>query len=185
MFEERVRLLEGAEEARATASGMAAVNAAMLCYLKAGDHIVSARALFGACRYVVETLAPRYGITSTLIVAPRSRSIRRWRPPPSAPRSFVGPTLPGLDCFHAPGLFAREWPKLLRAYALDAYGTAAGAWDESAARSRADGLLRAAARVEGGVRGSVGAGQLFEFTLDGRRGAALLFEGLAIHLAIL
>ena len=98
---------------------------------------------------------------------------------------FVGPNLAGVDCFHAPGLFAREWPKLLRAYALDAYGTAAGAWDESAARSRADGLLRAAARVEGSVRGSVGAGRLFEFTLDGRRGAALLFEGLAIHLAIL
>jgi hypothetical protein len=98
---------------------------------------------------------------------------------------FVGPNLAGVDCFHAPGLFAREWPKLLRAYALDAYGIAAGAWDEAAARPRADGLLRAAARVEGGARGSVGAGRLFEFTLDGRRGAALLFEGLAIHLAIL
>jgi len=76
MFEERVRLLEGAEEARATASGMAAVNAAMLCYLKAGDHIVSARALFGACRYIVETLAPRYGITSTLI---DGRDIDAWK----------------------------------------------------------------------------------------------------------
>jgi hypothetical protein len=98
---------------------------------------------------------------------------------------FVGPNLAGVDCFHAPGLFAREWPKLLRAYALDAYGTAAGGWDEAAARPRADGLLRAAARVEGSVRGSVGAGGLFEFTLDGRRGAALLFEGRAIHVAIL
>jgi ARG/rhodanese/phosphatase superfamily protein len=98
---------------------------------------------------------------------------------------FVGPNLAGVDCFHAPGLFAREWPKLLRAYALDAYGTGAGAWDEAAARARTDGLLRAAARVEGGVRGSVGAGRLFEFTLDGRRGAALLFESQAIHLAIL
>ena len=76
MFEERVRLLEGAEDARATASGMAAVNAAMLCYLKAGDHIVSARALFGACRYVVETLAPRYGITSTLI---DGRDLDAWK----------------------------------------------------------------------------------------------------------
>jgi len=98
---------------------------------------------------------------------------------------FVGPNLAGVDCFHAPGLFAREWPKLLRAYALDAHGIAAGGWDEAAARSRADGLLRAAARVEGSVRGSVGAGGLFEFTLDGRRGAALLFEGRAIHVAIL
>ena len=62
MFEERIRLLEGAEEARATATGMAAVNAALLCYLKAGDHIVAARALFGSCRYIVETLCPRFGI---------------------------------------------------------------------------------------------------------------------------
>jgi hypothetical protein len=98
---------------------------------------------------------------------------------------FVGPNLAGVDCFHAPGLFAREWPKLLRAYALDAYGTAAGAWDEAAGRARADGLLRAAARVDGGTRGSVGVGRLFEFALDGRRGAALLFEGQAIHVAIL
>ena len=98
---------------------------------------------------------------------------------------FVGPNLAGVDCFHAPGLFAREWPKLLRAYALDAYGVAAGAWDEAAGRARTDGLLRAAARVEGGARGSVGAGRLFEFTLDGRRGAALLFESQAIHVAIL
>ena len=76
MFEERMRLLEGAEEARATATGMAAVNAALLSYLKAGDHIVSARALFGACRYIVETLCPRFGI------APRSstaRDLDAWR----------------------------------------------------------------------------------------------------------
>ena len=98
---------------------------------------------------------------------------------------FVGPSLAGVDCFHSPGLFAREWPKLLRAYALDAYGAAKGAWDETAARARTDGLLRAAARVEGGLRDSVGAGRLFEFALDGRRGAALLFEGQAIHVAIL
>ena len=76
MFEERMRLLEGAEEARATATGMAAVNAALMCYLKAGDHIVSARALFGSCRYVVETLAPRFGITSTLV---DGRDLDAWQ----------------------------------------------------------------------------------------------------------
>jgi len=76
MFEERVRLLEGAEEARATATGMAAVNAALLSYLKAGDHIVSARALFGACRYIVETLCPRYGIASTLV---DGRDLEAWQ----------------------------------------------------------------------------------------------------------
>ena len=67
MFEERMRLLEGAEAARATATGMAAVTGALLCYLKAGDHIVAARAMFGACRYIVETLCPRFGISATLI----------------------------------------------------------------------------------------------------------------------
>ena len=67
MFEERLRLFEGAEECRATATGMAAVTAAILSYVKTGDHIVSARALFGSCRYIVETLCPRFGIECTLI----------------------------------------------------------------------------------------------------------------------
>ena len=67
MFEKRMCALEGAEDARALASGMAAVTAAILCSLQAGDHIVAARALFGSCRWVVETLAPRYGIETTLV----------------------------------------------------------------------------------------------------------------------
>ena len=67
MFEERMMALEGAEDARATATGMAAVTAAMLSLLQAGDHVVAARALFGSCRYIVETLLPRYGIETTLI----------------------------------------------------------------------------------------------------------------------
>jgi O-succinylhomoserine sulfhydrylase len=67
MFERRMCLLEGAEAARGTASGMAAVTAAMLSFLKAGDHVVSARALFGSCRYIVEDLLPRFGVESTLI----------------------------------------------------------------------------------------------------------------------
>lgn len=75
MFERRMCLLEGAEDARATASGMAAVSAAILCQLKAGDHIVAARALFGSCRWVVETLAPSYGIECTLV---DGRFIENW-----------------------------------------------------------------------------------------------------------
>jgi len=97
---------------------------------------------------------------------------------------FVGPSLAGVDCFQSAGLFAREWPKLLRAYALDAYGAPAG-WDEAAARARVEGLLRGAARVEGTLRGNAGAGRLFEFALDKSHGAALLFAGQTIHLAIL
>ena len=75
MFEKRMCLLEGAEDARATASGMAAVSAAILCQLKTGDHIVAARALFGSCRWVVETLAPKYGIECTLI---DGRDLSNW-----------------------------------------------------------------------------------------------------------
>ncbi|MEP0944823.1 MAG: O-succinylhomoserine sulfhydrylase [Rhizobiaceae bacterium] len=67
MFEQRMCALEGAEAALATASGMGAVSAALLCQLKAGDHIVAARALFGSCRWVVEKLAPQFGIESTLV----------------------------------------------------------------------------------------------------------------------
>ncbi|TYR29387.1 O-succinylhomoserine sulfhydrylase [Mesorhizobium microcysteis] len=67
MFEKRMCELEGAEDARATASGMAAVSAALLCSVKAGDHVVAARALFGSCRWVVEKLMPQYGIETTLV----------------------------------------------------------------------------------------------------------------------
>ncbi|HUM17722.1 MAG TPA: DUF6569 family protein [Candidatus Nitrosotalea sp.] len=98
---------------------------------------------------------------------------------------FVGPDLAGVDCFHSPSLFAREWPKLLRAYALDGYGAAATAWDEKAARVRVETLLRSAARAEGSLRGNAGVGQLFELAVDRSRGAALIFEGQVIHLAIL
>jgi O-succinylhomoserine sulfhydrylase len=67
MFEARMCAVEGAEAARATATGMAAVTASLLCQLKTGDHVVAARALFGSCRYVIEELLPRFGIASTLV----------------------------------------------------------------------------------------------------------------------
>ena len=67
MFEKRMCALEGAEEARAMSSGMAAVAAALLCSIRAGDHVVAARALFGSCRWIVETLMPKYGVETTLV----------------------------------------------------------------------------------------------------------------------
>ena len=67
MFEERIAALEGAEDAFATASGMAAVHGALFSALKAGDHMVSAKALFGSCLYIVETLLPRFGVEVTLV----------------------------------------------------------------------------------------------------------------------
>lgn len=70
MFERRMAALEGCEAARATATGMAAVTAAVMGCVRAGDHVVAARALFGSCRYVVEEHLPRYGVESTLVDGP-------------------------------------------------------------------------------------------------------------------
>ena len=67
MFEERMAALEGAEDGFATASGMAAVNGALTSMLKAGDHVVSARALFGSCLYILEEILPRYGVEVTFV----------------------------------------------------------------------------------------------------------------------
>jgi O-succinylhomoserine sulfhydrylase len=67
MFERRMAAFEGAEAARATATGMAAVTASLMGQLRAGDHVVAARALFGSCRYVIAELLPRFGVPSTLV----------------------------------------------------------------------------------------------------------------------
>jgi O-succinylhomoserine sulfhydrylase len=76
MFEERMCLLEGAEASRAVASGMAAVTASLLCDLKAGDHVVSSRALFGSSDYVIANFLPRFGVSSTLV---DGRKLDEWR----------------------------------------------------------------------------------------------------------
>lgn len=67
MFEERIALLEGAEDAFAAGTGMAAVTAALMSVLKAGDHVVSSRALFGSCLYVLEDVLVRYGVEVTFV----------------------------------------------------------------------------------------------------------------------
>jgi O-succinylhomoserine sulfhydrylase len=97
MFEERLRLLEGAEVCRATATGMAAVTASLLSFLNSGDHVVAARAMFGSCRYIVETLCPRFGIASTLI---DGRDLSAWRAavkPNTKAFFFETPANPTLD----------------------------------------------------------------------------------------
>jgi O-succinylhomoserine sulfhydrylase len=76
MFEERMAAFEGAEAARATATGMAAVTLALVGQLKAGDHVVAAKALFGSCRYIVEDYLPRFGVTSTLV---DGTDLNQWR----------------------------------------------------------------------------------------------------------
>ena len=76
MFEERLALAEGAEYCRATASGMAAVHLALTGLLRAGDHVVAGKALFGSCAWILKTWAPRFGVEVTLVDAP---DIAQWR----------------------------------------------------------------------------------------------------------
>ncbi|MGI9478709.1 MAG: O-succinylhomoserine sulfhydrylase [Hyphomicrobiaceae bacterium] len=97
MFEERMRLFEGAEAARGVASGMAAVTASMLSYLKAGDHVVAARALFGSCRYVIEDLCPKFGIESTLVHGPDIAAWEAAITPNTKVCFFETPANPTLD----------------------------------------------------------------------------------------
>ncbi|HEY0330372.1 MAG TPA: O-succinylhomoserine sulfhydrylase [Rhodopseudomonas sp.] len=96
-FEQRMAEFEGAEAARATATGMAAVTAALLAPLRAGDHVVASKAMFGSCRYVVEDLLPRYGIESTLI---DGLDLDQWQKAlrPNTKTFFLeSPTNPTLD----------------------------------------------------------------------------------------
>ena len=76
MFEERIAMLEGAEDAFATASGMAAVSAALISMLKAGDHVVSSKALFGSCLYILEEILTRYGVEVTFV---EGTDIAAWK----------------------------------------------------------------------------------------------------------
>src|SRR5579863_2354267 len=97
MFEERMCALEGAQAARATATGMAAVNTALMGQLRAGDHVVAAKALFGSCRYVVEEHLPRYGVASTLV---EGTDLAQWRSAvrPNTKTFFLeSPTNPTLE----------------------------------------------------------------------------------------
>ena len=75
MFEKRLALLDGSEACFATASGMAAVFGSMMCQLKAGDHVVSASALFGSCRYILNDILPKFGIEVSFI---DGRNIKEW-----------------------------------------------------------------------------------------------------------
>jgi O-succinylhomoserine sulfhydrylase len=97
-------MMEGAEDARATASGMAAVSSALLCFLKTGDHVVAARALFGSCRWVVETLLPKYGIGFTLV---DGRDLNQWQDamrPNTKAVFFETPTNPTLELIDIQGV---------------------------------------------------------------------------------
>jgi len=97
MFEERLRLIEGAGSCRATASGMAAVFASLACFLKAGDRVVASRALFGSCLYILQQVLPRYGVVTELV---DGRDLGAWQKAlaKGAKAVFVeSPSNPGLE----------------------------------------------------------------------------------------
>ena len=97
MLENRLAAVEGAEACRATATGMAAVHAAMLSHLRAGDRVVASRALFGSCHWIVSTLLPRYGIEHEFV---DGADLHAWRAALSRPAAMVlveSPSNPMLD----------------------------------------------------------------------------------------
>jgi O-succinylhomoserine sulfhydrylase len=104
MLEQRLALLEGAEACRATASGMAAVHAALLSHLRAGDHVVASRALCGSGHGIVTNLLPRYGITSELVDGADLDAWRRALARPTALVLLETPSNPMLDLVDLPAV---------------------------------------------------------------------------------
>ncbi len=97
MFQERMALIEGAEDCRATASGMGAVFSSLMCQLNAGDHVVSSRALFGSCFFVITEILPRYGIEVTIV---DGADLAQWETALSRDTRCVfleSPSNPGLE----------------------------------------------------------------------------------------
>ncbi|MGZ5804788.1 MAG: O-succinylhomoserine sulfhydrylase [Xanthobacteraceae bacterium] len=106
MFERRMAIFEGAESSRATATGMAAVTTALVGQLKAGDHVVASKALFGSCRWVVEDFLPRFGVPSTLV---DGLDLDQWRKAvrPNTKAFFLeSPTNPALEVLDIPSIAA-------------------------------------------------------------------------------
>ena len=104
MLEQRLAILEGAEACRVTATGMAAVHAAMLCNLSAGDRVVASRALFGSCHWIVSTLLPRYGIHTEFITG---GDLQAWREALDRPAAVVlleSPSNPMLEVIDLPAV---------------------------------------------------------------------------------
>jgi O-succinylhomoserine sulfhydrylase len=104
MFEQRMAAFEGAEAARATATGMAAVTLSLVGQLRAGDHVVASKALFGSCLYVVEDYLPRFGVQSTLV---DGTDLDQWRAAmrPNTKTCFLeSPTNPTLEILDIPAI---------------------------------------------------------------------------------
>jgi O-succinylhomoserine sulfhydrylase len=106
MLEQRLAMIEGAEACRATATGMAAVHAALLSHLRAGDRLVASRALFGSCHWIVSTLLPRYGIATEFV---DGADLGQWRAALARPAAMVlleSPSNPMLEVIDLPAISA-------------------------------------------------------------------------------
>ncbi len=104
MLEDRLRLIEGAEACRTTASGMAAVYAALVCQLKAGGRVVAARALFGSCLYILQEILPRFGVDVELV---DGIDLDQWAAALSRPTDVVlveSPSNPTLEIVDLPAI---------------------------------------------------------------------------------
>jgi O-succinylhomoserine sulfhydrylase len=97
MLEHRIALMEGAEAARCTATGMAAMTAALLCQLETGDHVVAGRALFGSCRWLTDTLLPKFGIATTTVDGRDSELWKQAIRPETKVFFFETPANPTMD----------------------------------------------------------------------------------------
>jgi O-succinylhomoserine sulfhydrylase len=104
MLEQRLCLIEGAEDCRTTATGMAAVNAALLSHLKSGDRVVASRALFGSCHWIVSTLLPKFGIAAEFV---DGADLSQWQAALSRPTNLVlleTPSNPMLELVDLPSV---------------------------------------------------------------------------------
>jgi O-succinylhomoserine sulfhydrylase len=104
MLEQRLCLIEGAEDCRTTSTGMAAVNAALLSHLKSGDRVVAARALFGSCHWIVSTLLPKFGIETEFV---DGADLNQWETALSRPANLVlleSPSNPMLEMVDLPAV---------------------------------------------------------------------------------
>jgi O-succinylhomoserine sulfhydrylase len=123
MLEERIALMEGAEACRAQASGMAAMTAALLCQLQAGDHVVASRALFGSCRWLTDTLLPKFGIATSVI---DGRDLDQWEAairPETKLFFFETPANPTMDIIDLRGVCAIAKAHGLRTVVDNAFAT--------------------------------------------------------------
>ena len=123
MLEERIAIMEGAEACRATASGMAAMTAALLCQLEAGDHVVASRALFGSCRWLVDSLLPKFGIETTVV---DGREIENWEraiTPKTKVFFFETPANPTMDVIDIRGVCDMARAKAITSVVYNAFAT--------------------------------------------------------------